>query len=458
MADYETLRQKHVADMTSLIPEHVQRLSWPAERLQGEREDRLRELVRAAKKGSKWHRERLADVDPEELREEDLQSLPVMTKDDLMANWDEIVTDDRLTLDSVEAHIESLTKDAYLHDRYHAVASGGSSGRRGVFVWGWDSWSICYLGMVRWILWDRLNDAELAAAPLVGAVVAAELASHMTSTVFQTFSSPTITVHRFPVTLSLEQIVAGLNQVQPTVLSGYPSALYQLTHEARAGNLGISPKRVAATSEPLLPEIRAALEETWGAPVGNVWGTSEGGGTGTSCGRGKGMHLTDDLLIIEPVDEEGGPVPPGARSAKVYLTNLYNPTLPLIRYEITDEVTLLDEPCPCGSAHRRVDDIQGRLDDCFVYAVGLTVHPLIFRSPLGRERNIVEYHVRQTDNGAAIAVRCVGEVDITGLRRKIIHELAELGLKDPEVSITPVERFERTGMGKLKRFFPLPRS
>jgi hypothetical protein len=67
----------------------------------------------------------------------------------------------------------------------------------------------------------------------------------------------------------------------------------------------------------------------------------------------------------------------------------------------------------------------------------------------------VEYQVRQTDNGAEIAARCLGDVDIPGLRRKIIEELAQLGLKDPEVSVTPVERLERQAIGKLKRFFPL---
>jgi phenylacetate-coenzyme A ligase PaaK-like adenylate-forming protein len=98
------------------------------------------------------------------------------------------------------------------------------------------------------------------------------------------------------------------------------------------------------------------------------------------------MHLSDDLPIVEPVDARGGAVSLGVRSAKVYTTNLYNPVLPLIRYEITDEVTLLEEPCPCGSAHRLVEDIQGRLDDSFFYpGVGM-IHSHVFRSRLGREQ------------------------------------------------------------------------
>ncbi|TET95101.1 MAG: phenylacetate--CoA ligase family protein [Dehalococcoidia bacterium] len=456
MAEYEVLRQKHLAQLWQLIPQQLERITWSGERLRSERQERLRALVRVAKERSAWHRERLAHVDPERLRQEDLEQIPAMTKDDLMEHWDDIVTDRRLTLDLAESHLGRLTTDAYLLDRYHVVASAGSSGPRGVFVYDWDAWTLSYLGFTRWLLWERLNDPELTATPMVSGSVAAEVASHMTSAQGQTFSNPMLTVHQFPVTLPQQQIVAGLNQVQPTYLHGYPSALYQLTHEARAGNLHISPKRIVTSSEPLLPEIRGALEETWDAVVGNWWGTSEGGPTGVSCGKGSGMHLADDLLIIEPVDEEGRPVAPGVRSAKVYLTNLYNLALPLIRYEIRDEVTLLDEPCPCGSAHRRVDDIQGRLDDCFVYAGGVTVHPLVFRSALGGERNIVEYQVRQTDKGAEIAARCLGDVDIAGLRRKIIEELAQLGLREPEVSITPVERLERQAIGKLKRFFPLP--
>ncbi len=50
MADYEKLRQRHLADLAALMPEHVQRLRWPAERLRQERRDRLRDLLRAARR------------------------------------------------------------------------------------------------------------------------------------------------------------------------------------------------------------------------------------------------------------------------------------------------------------------------------------------------------------------------------------------------------------------------
>jgi phenylacetate-coenzyme A ligase PaaK-like adenylate-forming protein len=166
------------------------------------------------------------------------------------------------------------------------------------------------------------------------------------------------------------------------------------------------------------------------------------------------MHLCDDLVIVEPVDQQGRPVPAGVPSAKVYLTNLFNRALPLIRYELEDEMTFLDEPCPCGSAHRRIDDIQGRLDDLFRYGDGLQVHPHLFRSALGRQRNILEYQVRQTKRGADIAVHCVGALDTAELHQEITAGLTASGLERPDVSIRGVKGLERLATGKLKRFVP----
>jgi phenylacetate-CoA ligase len=187
----------------------------------------------------------------------------------------------------------------------------------------------------------------------------------------------------------------------------------------------------------------------------NVWGASEAGGCAASCGHGPGMHLTDDLLLVEPVDAAGRPVPAGVRSAKVYLTNLYNLTVPLIRYEITDEVMLLDEPCACGSGHRRIEDIRGRNEDGFVYPDGRSVHPYVFESALAGERNVVEYQVLQTRRGASVAVVCQGEVDLEELRDKVSAALSALAIDEPDVQITRVERLPRLASGKLKRFVPL---
>ena len=208
-------------------------------------------------------------------------------------------------------------------------------------------------------------------------------------------------------------------------------------------------------AEPLLPETRQAAEETWQAPIANMWGTSEAGVTAIGCYKGTGMHLTDDLVIVEAVDADGDPVPAGVRSHKVYVTNLFNPLMPLIRYEITDEVTLLDEPCACGSVHQRIADIEGRNDDTFIYGDGVSVHPHLFRSILGREPAISEYQVQQTRAGAEIIVCADGTVDVEALNHKLQEALARSGCPEPTVKVTVVESIPRLATGKLKRFLPL---
>jgi phenylacetate-CoA ligase len=452
VTSYEALRRRHVADFEAILPQYMGRLEWTADRVAKERSRALRALLATAVARSPWHRERLADVDLDELSEVHIPSLPVMTKTDLMSNFDDLVTDRRITREACERHLEEASGGAYLLDEYHVVASGGSSGHRGVFVYGWDAWAICWASMVRFPQRDWATDPTLKDVPRVAAVVAASKATHVSAAFRQTFSTGHISEHLVPVGQPLERIVASLNQLQPTELIAYSSLLPHLAREARAGRLSISPRRVMAIAEPLLPEARAAIRCAWDVPIGSRYGMSEGVFAGF-CGHAS--HLPDDLCVFEPVGTDGRGVPPGVPSHRVYVTNLYNHALPLIRFEVTDEVTVLDGTCPCGSAFRRIADPQGRLDDTFVYRGGVSVHPHVFRSSLGQHRQIVEYQVRQTEHGAHVRVVAEAAIDPAVVCVQIEGALAAVGLDQPEVTLTRVATLERQTSGKLKRFIPL---
>lgn len=456
MPGYEQTRARHVQHMLELLPEHLDRLRWSAERLREERTRRLRQLVATAKQRSPWHRERLADVDEDAVDETTLGELPAMDKTQLMENFDSIVTDDRVTLAAANEHIASLHDDAYFLGDLHAVASGGSSGLRGVFVWDWDGWAAVRLVALRQQLADRLADPDLATKPPVIMVVAANHAAHFTTASAETFASDAVPVHRVPIGLPLPQIVEALNEADGDSLATYPSMLYALAGEARAGRLKIRPSRIMTMAEPLFDEIREAGERTWEAPVANMWGTSEAGIVGIGCFAEPGMHLADDQVIVEPVDEDGRPVPPGVPSQKVLVTGLANMLQPLIRYEITDQVVTLDTPCSCGSAHRRVADIQGRLDDEFVYSEGVRVHPHVFRSVFVREPSLTEYQVKQTVDGAEILLCHDLPLDADALAAGVATALAGAGLATARIETRTVDSIPRLQSGKVKRFVALP--
>jgi phenylacetate-CoA ligase len=450
--EYAAVRQRHIADFEAMLPEYAARIGWPTDLVQAERLRALRGLLAAARR-SPWHRERLAGIDVGAFCEADIASLPVMTKSDLMDNFDDIVTDRRVTRELCERHLAGLAGDAYLLGKYRVVASGGSSGQRGVFVYGWDAWAICWASMVRFPQWDWAHDPALTGISRVAAVVAASRATHISAAFRYTFATPQIPEHLIPVTWPLEQIVAALNKLQPTELIGYSSVLPRLAREAAAGRLRIWPRRVMGIAEPLLPEARAVVQQVWDVPVGSRYGTSEGVFSGF-CGHGS--HLPDDLCLFEPAGADGRPVPPGVASQRVYVTNLYNHALPLIRFEVTDEVQILARPCPCGSAFRRIADLQGRLDDTFTYPGGVSIHPHLFRSVLGQHQLIVEYQVHQTVRGADIRLAAEAQVDTLLIRQMIVQALAAAGLDQPEVNVTLQPALDRLATGKLKRFVPLP--
>jgi phenylacetate-CoA ligase len=128
-------RREQLRAIAARLPAHVARLAWSSEEIAAERQRALRETLSFAKAKSPWHAERLKNVNVDRFTESDLDGLPTMTKQDVMSNWDAVVTDRRLTLSGCDAHItaklEGKTKDYYYLDDYLVIATGGSSGLRG---------------------------------------------------------------------------------------------------------------------------------------------------------------------------------------------------------------------------------------------------------------------------------------------------------------------------------------
>jgi len=447
----EELRRSHRADVAAGVFVHAKRLRWSRERILAERQAQLRTLLAWVIEESPFHAERLAGIDPTTFTEADLPSLPVMTKDDLMSEYSWVLTDPKLSLEVVEDFVEHVDEQDYLLERFHAVTSSGSSGRRGVFVYDWDEWTTLALMQSR----SRLGTAGNLPRP-PGATTASLFAgagAHL-SRVMRTFlAEPEDPIHHFPMTLPVAEVVQGLNATQPELLMGYPSAIDLVVRQAQAGRLRIAPRYVETGGELLMEKTRVAVREMWGVEIDDSWAIVEGA-YAFPCGIGPGMHLPDDLVIVEPVDSAGRPVAPGEPAAKVYITNLYNRTEPLIRFEIADGLTLLDGVCPCGSAHSRITDLTGRADIVFEYEGDVKVHPMVLRLELHDERHLAEYQVRQTSRGACVKVVTDRPDELDQIHDRVVSTLKTAGLADPEVTVHAVDRLERLASGKLRQFIP----
>ena len=114
---------------------HIERLSWDAERLAEHQRERLRALLAGAVEHSPFHARRLAGIDVERFELSQLAELPVMSKAQMMASFDELLCDRRLTRARVERQLAaSAHEPSLLYDECVCLVSGGSSGLSGIFV------------------------------------------------------------------------------------------------------------------------------------------------------------------------------------------------------------------------------------------------------------------------------------------------------------------------------------
>jgi phenylacetate-coenzyme A ligase PaaK-like adenylate-forming protein len=264
-----------------------------------------------------------------------------------------------------------------------------------------------------------------------------------------TTSTKTVVI---PAAAPFDEIRSAVERARPTQLVGYASVVGRLARSALAGELEIRPLRVSTNSEPLTEEDRIAIADAWGAPVHNLWGSTEIGVHAVGCARGEGLHLWEDEVIIERVDESGARVADDEPAARTLATGLANRAFPFIRYDLGDQVTMLPGECPCGCSFARVADIAGRRDDDFRYG-SRTVPASAFRHVLGTDPAISEYQVRQTSDGAEVLV--VGSPDLGFVTSSLTESLARFGLQHPRIRVLVVDELERrAGTGKLRRFVP----
>ena len=164
------------------------------------------------------------------------------------------------------------------------------------------------------------------------------------------------------------------------------------------------------------------------------------------------MHVADDLVILEPADADGNVVPYGQPADRMLLTNLFNLAQPLIRYDLADAVTMSDEPCPCGCAHRRITSVNGRINGVFEYEGGATVPRAAFEQTVVATPGVANFFIGQTPGGVDVSVVTDGSSDLEHLREKLIGVLRRHGGPESDVAVHEVGSIERLSRGKCRQF------
>jgi phenylacetate-coenzyme A ligase PaaK-like adenylate-forming protein len=442
---YERKRLADAVRGLRLSRAYARRDHWSPERLRAHQQQRLEALARHAVAHSPFWRERLGTGPV------DLAAVPPLDKTTMMQNFDDLVCDRRLRRDELLDHLDGLDRDALYLGRYRVMTTSGSSGHKALYVYDRPGWT----GVAtQWFRHSAMT-GKLPALPRRRlAFVGGGAPSHMSRRGGATIG----TLYRMcglGVTMPLPTMVAALNAFQPEAMLVYPSIGALLAEEQLSGRLRISVREITTASELCTPQMSERMVEAFGVRPKELYSTTEGL-MGSDCEAGGGIHLFEDMTIVENVDGDGRPVPDGERGSRLLVTNLYNRVLPLIRFEISDVATLASERCECGRRSRRMTTLHGRADDVLYLAGGdgrVAVHPLHF-DVVTADRAVREFQIVQ--QGPRLLLRVAlrdGTVVPEAshrLRERVCERLSMLGVRDTVVAVEPCEGIPRVGGGKLQ--------
>lgn len=429
---------------------------WDRRRLEAFQQERLTKLVRYARARSPFYRERYRHIASE--GRVDLSELPTIDKVTVMERFDSMVTDPRLKLADLERHTVQLAADEYYLGEYRALTTGGTTGLKGLFVYDRQAWSHVQATLLRWArlmgvsprLPGRVRIASIGSDSVVHASCRAAMSADV----------GLYDIRRLNATDSIPSLVRALNAFQPEVLSAYPSIAALLAIEQSEGRLEIGPRIVSTGSELCTAGMKRQIEAAWDSAPFNNYALVEAMLASAECTAHEGIHVFEDLFILEVVDEHDRPVPDGVTGNKVLLTTLFNYAQPLIRYEVTDMLTMAKAPCPCGRPFRLIASVEGRTDDIVFLAAAdgreVPVHPDLFHTCVELLPEIKEYQVVHDPAGIhfRIVAREGNSHDSIRLRlqQRILAALQHMGAQAPALQIEFASRIERDPkrMGKHK--------
>ena len=156
-----------------------------------------------------------------------------------------------------------------------------------------------------------------------------------------------------------EELVTEMLRFKPSVIVAYPSWLELVCKELVAKNIqynGI--RKVFAGGESVQSHTRKICKEALGVEPYESYGSSELGLVGFECEERAGLHVAEQCLIPE-ILHQGKDSRPGELGTFTS-THLYNYAMPLIRYNTGDIGTYVEGECLCGRTTARIKLFGGR--------------------------------------------------------------------------------------------------
>jgi len=407
------------------------------ERLRALQYLQLGNVVRYAQRASPWYRKSLAGVEPRGLDDATWSTLPLLT---------------RRVLQERASHVATPPPKA--HGKVRRITTSGSTGapvsmnQTGLTELFWNAFALRELLWRRADLTERLAIVRLSLDPAAAWPEGARTPGwlRLGDAIAPQAESRVLDI-RTPVRKQLE----WLRRVEPAWLLTYPSNLHHLALEARRQGLGLPTLRGAITlSEVLRPETRALVHEVFGVAIGDSYTTQEAGYLAIQCPEHERYHVQSEGVLLEVLDGDGKPVPPGG-VGRVVISTLHNLATPLIRYEVGDWAEV-GPPCPCGRGLPVLTRILGRERNLLITPDGDRVYPFFGTAALVERLPVLQHQLVQTARDALemrlVTGRPLEEAEVAWV---VAHLRERLGA-DYRVEVTFHDALERGASGKFEDF------
>ena len=298
---------------------------------------RFKKMLKHVYHNSKFYRDLYSShgIHEKDLEDVKITDLPFINKSIIMENFDNILTVKDLSKDLIENYLCSLTEPQYgklYLDKYMLIHTSGSTGTVGYFVYGQKDWEMLLAQTISRVVRvkPKLSGKKYKTA-FIGAIggnfAGCSLVRSAPSVLYD---YTLISVHKPP-----EEIIQELNRLQPEIITSYGSVMQMLAEAQIQGKLNIHPIHLHSAGDAITQTAYELTKEAWGLYPSNFYACTESLCMGVQRTPGEDLELFDDFNIFEILDENQKEV--GLDSeGNLVLTNLYNYTQPLIRYQVND--------------------------------------------------------------------------------------------------------------------------
>ncbi|MBD79190.1 MAG: phenylacetate--CoA ligase [Crocinitomicaceae bacterium] len=252
-----------------------------------------------------------------------------------------------------------------------------------------------------------------------------------------------------------------INRIKPTVVVAVPSFILKLIGFAEKNGIDFrnsSIKKAICIGEPLrnqdfsLNTLGEKIKEKWDIKLYSTYASTEMSTAFTECEHGRGGHHHPGLIIPEFVDEEGKHVGEGEIGELVF-TTVGVEGMPLLRFKTGDLVHHYSEKCLCGRTTLRVGPVLGRKKQ-MIKLKGTTVYPPAIFDILNKVKGVSNYvvEVYTSEIGTDELLIHIGSSTHSDMFE---HELKTvLGAKlrvTPKIAFLPIDKVHQMQFPEMSR-------